>query len=81
MEIHEQLKEVYGETCMQCAMVGKWVKQFTEGRADVNDLQHSRQLSDSMSLDNMQQLRDLLDEDCCETIFGIVFSFVSYRLW
>ncbi len=32
MEIHEQLKEVYSETCMSLMMVGKCVKQFTEGR-------------------------------------------------
>ncbi len=63
-DIHEQLKEVYGETCMLFMMAGKWVKQFAEGKTDVHNLQHGGQPSDSMSFDSVQQLHDLLEEDC-----------------
>ncbi len=37
MEIHEELKSVYGEKCMSLVMAGKWVKQFDAGRTNVHD--------------------------------------------
>ncbi len=43
-------------------MVGKWVKQFTVGRTDVHDLQHSGWPSDSMLFDNVQHLYNLLED-------------------
>lgn len=40
-EIHFQLTEVYGETCMSVQMVRKWCKEFKEGRTDVHNEQRS----------------------------------------
>ncbi len=66
MEIHKQLKEVYGETCMSLVMVRKWVKQFAKGRTDVRNLQCSKRLSDDLQCskllsDNLQCSKRLLD--------------------
>ncbi len=72
MEIRKLLKEVYDEMCMSLVMVGKWVKQFTERRTDVHDVQRSERLTDSMSFDNMQQL-NLLKEDYCMMISELCF--------
>ncbi len=58
---------------MPIVMVGKWVKQFAEGRTDVHDLQCSGQSSDCMSFDNVQQLRVLLKKDHCMTISELCF--------
>ncbi len=61
--------------CILYVIVGKWIKQFAEGRTDVHNVQHSGRLSGSMSFDNVQQLHDLLYND-----FGVVFPFARYRL-
>ncbi len=49
---------------MTITMVGQWVKQFEEGWTDVNNTEQTGQPSDSMTIENIQQLRDLLEEDC-----------------
>ncbi|GBM92642.1 hypothetical protein AVEN_107058-1 [Araneus ventricosus] len=36
-EIHRQLIEIYGENVMTDGMVRKWVRQFNDGRTNVND--------------------------------------------
>ncbi|GBN90611.1 hypothetical protein AVEN_49684-1 [Araneus ventricosus] len=36
-ETHRQLVEIYGENIMTDGMVGKWVRQFNDGRANVHD--------------------------------------------
>nr|XP_015920477.2 histone-lysine N-methyltransferase SETMAR-like [Parasteatoda tepidariorum] len=36
-EIHRQISEVYGQAAMSDSMVGKWVRQFNEGRDQVHD--------------------------------------------
>ncbi len=35
--INKQLERVYGTDVMTIRMVGRWVKQFEEGRTDVNN--------------------------------------------
>jgi hypothetical protein len=36
-DIHRQICEVYGENAMSDGMVGKWVRQFNEGRENAHD--------------------------------------------
>ncbi|GBM73825.1 hypothetical protein AVEN_75252-1 [Araneus ventricosus] len=36
-EIHRELVEIYGENVMTDGMVGKWVRQFSDGRTNVHD--------------------------------------------
>ncbi len=69
--IHKELKRVYG-TDVMTTMVGRWVKQFEEGRADVNTERTSRH-SESMPIENIQQLCDLLEEDCRMTVSELCF--------
>ncbi len=61
--IHKELKRVYGTNVMTIAMVGRWVKQFEEGITDVNNAERTSQPSDSMNIENIQQLCDLLEKD------------------
>ncbi len=35
--IHKELKRVYGTDVITITMVGRWVKQFEDGRTDVNN--------------------------------------------
>ncbi len=59
--IHKELKRVYGTDVTAITMVGRWVKQFEEGRADVNNVEQTGRPSDMMTIENknIQQLRDL----------------------
>jgi hypothetical protein len=41
VDIHSQLCEVYGEKCMSVQHVGKWCREFKDGRTDVHDEQRS----------------------------------------
>ncbi|GBN15728.1 hypothetical protein AVEN_135083-1 [Araneus ventricosus] len=36
-EIHRQLVEIYGENVMTDGMVRKWVRQFNDGRTNIQD--------------------------------------------
>ncbi|CAK9809161.1 Mariner Mos1 transposase [Anthophora quadrimaculata] len=40
-EIHRQLKEVYGESCMNIKNVCKWCREFAAGRTEVHDEERS----------------------------------------
>lgn len=76
-DIHRKLCIRYGKTVMSVQMVRSWRKQFVEeGRTDVHDSARSGRPSDSTdNLYNVQQLRDLLEEDRRMTI-----SEMHYRL-
>ncbi len=54
-------------------MVGHWVKQFEEGKTDVNKVERTGRPSDSMTIENIQQLRDLLEEDRRMTVSELCF--------
>ena len=41
IEIHRQLEEVDGKTCISVQHVRKWYREFSEGRTDVHDEQRS----------------------------------------
>ncbi len=51
--IHKELKWVYGTDVMTITMVGLWVKQFEEGRTDVNNAERTGRPSDSMTIENI----------------------------
>ncbi len=61
--IHKELKRVYGTDVMIITIVGCWVKQFEEGRTDVNNAERTGRPADTMTIENIQQPRDLLEED------------------
>ena len=44
-EIYEQICEVYGENAMSDSMVGRWVRQFNNGRDQVHDEERSERPS------------------------------------
>ncbi len=58
---------------MTIIMVGRWVKQFEEGRTDVNNVERTGRPSDSMTIEKIQQLRDLLEEDRRMTVSELRF--------
>ena len=37
VEIHKQLIEIYGETCISVQHVRKWCREFSKGRTDIHD--------------------------------------------
>jgi len=41
IEIHHQLTEVYGESCMDVKNVHKWCREFTAGRTEIQDEERS----------------------------------------
>ncbi len=51
--IHKELKRIYGTDVMTITMVDHWVKQFDEGRTDVNNTERIGRPSDSMIIENM----------------------------
>ncbi len=62
---------------MTITMVGRWVIQFEEGRTDVNNAEQTGRPSDSMAIENIQQLRDLLEEDRCMTVSELCFHLLA----
>ncbi len=58
---------------MTITMVGRWVKQFEEGRTDANNAERTGRPSDSMIIENIQQLRNLLEEDRRMTVSELCF--------
>lgn len=67
-EIYEHLPSVYGDDVMSIQMVRRWIKIFKEGRTETHDLPRSGRPAESMTFDNIQQIRDLLEEDRRMTI-------------
>ena len=41
VEIHKQLIEIYGETCISVQHVRKWCREFSKGRTDIHDERRS----------------------------------------
>ena len=41
IEIHRQLTEVYGESCMDVKNLRKWCREFTAGRTEIHDEERS----------------------------------------
>ena len=61
IEIHKELKAVYGPNVMTIQMVRKWCREFDEGRVDVTDKVRSGQ--PSVSDDIVKQVNDIWRED------------------
>ena len=45
IEIHHQLTEVYGESCMDIKNIQEWCREFAFGRTEIHDEKRSRRLS------------------------------------
>jgi len=78
-EIHRKICARYGSNVMSVQSVRKWCRSFREeGRTDVHDEPRSGRPSDSTTdIFNVQQLRDLLEEDRRMTISELCFRLQS----
>ncbi len=63
IEIHQQLLAVYSETCMSIQMVHRWIKYYWERRYEIHNALSSGWPADSMIFENIQGVRNLLEED------------------
>lgn len=92
IEIHRQLKEVYGESCMDVKNVRKWCREFTAGRTEIHDEQRSGRPSISdetvaMVEKTMREDRRITLDDLCilvpevsrSTIHRILTEKLQYR--
>ena len=73
IEIHRQLTEVYGESCMDVKNVRKWCREFAAGRTEIHDEQRSGRPSISdESVVNVEQLmredRRITMDDLCTLV-------------
>ncbi len=71
--VHKELKWVYGTDIMTITMVGRWMKQFEEERTSMNHAERTSRPSDSMTIENIRQLLDLLEEDRRMTVSELCF--------
>ncbi len=73
-----QYCHVYSEQCMSIQKVCKWEKKCEDGRTAVDDMPRSGRPNDSISsFDNIQQIRDLLEDDRRMTIIEILLCLQS----
>lgn len=61
IEIHRQLTEVYGESCMDVKNVRKWCREFAAGRTEIHDEQRSGR--PSISDETVVKVEQLMRED------------------
>ncbi|CAK9798990.1 Protein GVQW3 [Anthophora plagiata] len=61
IEIHRQLKEVYGESCMDVKNVRKWCREFAAGRSEVHDDERSGR--PSISDETVAKVEQTMRED------------------
>ncbi len=72
--IHKNLVSVYGAQCMSEGVVRQWVRDFSWGRDEVNDLPQEGRLRDSLTSDAIASVRSLLKEDRRLTIQQIEYT-------
>lgn len=61
IEIHRQLTEVYGESCMDVKNVRKWCREFTAGRTEIHDEERSRR--PSISDETVAKVEQIMRQD------------------
>lgn len=61
IEIHRQLTEVYGQSCMDVKNVRKWCREFTAGRTEIHDEQRSGR--PSISDETVAKVEENMRED------------------
>ncbi len=62
VEITQMIKETYGERSCDESTVKRWTKQFYEERTRLEDKAHSGRQSDSITDENIVQIRTLLND-------------------
>lgn len=62
-EIHEELTEAYGPKAISYTTVQRWTKAFNEGEMELEDHDRSGRPVTKMTLDNIQLVQRLIDED------------------
>ena len=60
IEIHRQLTEVYGESCMDVKNVRKWCREFTAGRTEIHDERSGRP---SISDETVAKVEQIMHQD------------------
>jgi len=61
IEIHRQLTEVYGESCMDVKNVRKWCREFTAGRTEIHDEERSGR--PSISDETVAKVEQIMRQD------------------
>ena len=61
IEIHRQLMEVYGESCMDVKNIRKWCREFTAGRTEIHDEERSGR--PSISDETVAKVEQILRQD------------------
>jgi len=61
IEIHCQLTEVYGESCMNVKNVRKWCREFTAGRTEIHDEERSGR--PSISDETVTKVEQIMRQD------------------
>ena len=61
IEIHRQLTEVYGKSCMEVKNVRKWCREFTAGRTEIHD--EGRSGRPSISDETVAKVEQIMRQD------------------
>jgi ABC-type multidrug transport system ATPase subunit len=70
-EIHQMLKEVFGEQASNQARTFEWFKRFKDGWESVEDHKHSGRLSTCTTLEMIAKVREVILEDRRQTIHNV----------
>lgn len=70
-EILRRLQAQFTETCLSQAQVYDWHKKFSEGRVEVENKPHARRPRTSVTVDNIEAVRNILEDDRRLTIIEI----------
>ena len=70
-EIHQKLKEAFGEQALSQARTFEWFKRFKDGRVSVKDDKHSGQPSTCTTPEMIAKVREFILEDRRQTIHDV----------
>jgi hypothetical protein len=73
-ETLEMLHETFGEHCLSRTAVFKWRSRFKAGRVSVEDGECSGRPSTSNTTENVENIRQLINEDCRRTIHKLAYT-------
>ncbi len=79
-EIHRELVQTYGENCIGVPNVGRWWSDFENNRCvSLEDEWCSSWLVDSLIVDNIRRVCEILETDDCFTLDEIVVCILPLR--
>ncbi len=78
-EIHRELVQTYGENCIDVSNVRGWKKDFENNRVLLEDERCSKRLADSLTVDNIRRVHEVLKVDSHFTHDEIVLHLPPLR--